>query len=180
MNVINDWVWGPPLLILMLFVGVYLTILLKGVQFRYLWYAHKLAFTRHDDGAQGDISHFQALMTALAATIGIGSITGVATAVAIGGLGAIFWMWVAALFGMATKYAEAILAIKYRVIDEHQEMCGGPMYYLERGFKNKTLAVLFAGMAAITALGTGNMVQSNSVVIYNGKSERFIAPKIII
>lgn len=163
METINEWVWGPPLLILMVFVGLYLTIRLKGLQFRYLWYAHKLAFTRHDDKAQGDISHFQALMTALAATIGIGSITGVATAVAIGGVGAIFWMWIAGLVGMATKYAEAILAIKYRVIDEHNEMCGGPMYYLEKGMKSKFLAVLFAIMGAVTALGTGNMVQSNSV-----------------
>lgn len=163
MDVINNWVWGPPLLVFLIFVGVYLTIRLRGLQFRYLWYAHRLAFTRHDDGAQGDITHFQALMTALAATIGIGSITGVATAVAIGGLGSIFWMWVAALVGMATKYSEAILAIKYRIIDEHNQMCGGPMYYLEKGLKSKFLGVMFAVLAAIAALGTGNMVQSNSV-----------------
>ena len=105
-------------------------------------------------------------MTALAATIGIGSITGVATAIAIGGMGALFWMWMAGLFGMATKYGEAILAIKYRVLDEKGEMCGGPMYYLEKGVKGhfgKILAVLFAVLGAITAFGTGNMVQSNSV-----------------
>jgi len=162
-NVINDWVWGPPLLIFMVFVGVYLSIKLRGLQFRHLWYAHKLAFSRHDDGAQGDISHFQALMTALAATIGIGSIAGVATAIAIGGLGSIFWMWVAALFGMATKYAEAILAIKYRVVDEHNEMCGGPMYYLDKGLKSKFLGVSFAVLAAISAFGTGNIIQANSV-----------------
>lgn len=160
---INNWVWGPPLLILMTFVGLYLTIRLRGVQFRKLWYAHKLAFSRHDDGAEGDISHFQALMTSLAATIGIGSITGVATAIAIGGLGALFWMWIAAILGMATKFAEAILAIKYRVVDEHGEMCGGPMYYLQKGLNSNLLAYFFAIMAAITALGTGNMVQSNSV-----------------
>jgi AGCS family alanine or glycine:cation symporter len=163
MNIVNEWIWGPPLLILMVVVGLYLTIRLRGLQFRYLWYAHKLAFIRHDDKAQGDISHFQALMTALAATIGIGSITGVATAIAIGGLGALFWMWVAALMGMATKYAEAILAVKYRVIDKHGQMCGGPMYYLEEGLKSRFLGVTFAIMGAITALGTGNMVQSNSV-----------------
>jgi len=163
LNTINEWVWGPPLLILMVVVGLYLTFKLKGLQFRYLWYAHKLAFIRHDDKAQGDISHFQALMTALAATIGIGSITGVATAIALGGLGALFWMWVAALFGMATKYAEAILAVKYRIVDEHGQMCGGPMYYLEKGLGSKFLASTFAIMGAITALGTGNMVQSNSV-----------------
>lgn len=163
LDVINDWVWGPPLLILMVFVGLYVSFRLKFVQIRQLWYSHKLAFSRHDDGAEGDISHFQALMTSLAATIGIGSITGVATAIAAGGLGALFWMWMAAILGMATKYAEAILAIKYRVIDEHKEMCGGPMYYLEKGLGSKFLAVFFALMASITAIGTGNMIQSNSV-----------------
>lgn len=160
---LNNLVWGPPLLILIVVVGLYLTVITRGVQFRHLLYAHKLAFVRHDDAAQGDISHFQALMTALAATIGIGSITGVATAIATGGLGALFWMWVSAFFGMATKYGEAILAIKYRVVDENKEMCGGPMYYLERGMKSKTLAVLFAIFAMVTAIGTGNMVQANSV-----------------
>ena len=160
---INDWIWGPPLLILITFVGLYLTFRLRGIQFRRLWYAHKLAFVSDETNAKGDISHFQALMTALAATIGIGSITGVATAIAVGGLGSIFWMWVAALLGMATKYGEAILAIKYRVIDEHGEMCGGPMYYLHKGLKSKFLAIAFAVFAAVTAFGTGNMVQSNSV-----------------
>lgn len=161
----NNWIWGPPLLILLVLVGLYLTIRTRALQFRYLWYAHKLAFTRHDDTAQGDISHFQALMTALAATIGIGSITGVATAISIGGLGSLFWMWIAALVGMATKYGEAILAIKYRVSDEDGEMCGGPMYYLEKGMKAKWLGILFAFLAAITAFGTGNMVQANSVAL---------------
>ena len=162
-NILNDWIWGTPLIVLLIVVGVLITVRTRGVQFRHLFYAHKLAFVRHDDSAEGDISHFQALMTALAATIGIGSIAGVATAVASGGLGALFWMWVAAFFGMATKYGEAILAIKYRVVDENGEMCGGPMYYLERGLKSKGLAVLFAVLAAITAIGTGNMVQANSV-----------------
>jgi AGCS family alanine or glycine:cation symporter len=160
---VNNIVWGAPLLILISFVGVYLTILLKGIQFRRLFYAHKLAFSKKDHGAKGDISHFGALMTALAATIGIGSITGVATAIAIGGLGSLFWMWLAALFGMATKYAEAILALKYRTTDEKGEMCGGPMYYLHKGLNSKFLGVTFAILAAITAFGTGNMVQSNSV-----------------
>ncbi|MGD2169709.1 MAG: sodium:alanine symporter family protein [Chlamydiota bacterium] len=160
---IENWVWGAPLLLLLTAVGIYLTIVTRGVQFRYLFYSLKLAFTRHDDSAQGDISHFQALMTALAATIGIGSITGVATAVAAGGIGALFWIWVSALLGMATKYAEAILAVKYRTVDEKGEMCGGPMYYLERGLKSKFLAVFFAFVGAITAIGTGNMVQANSV-----------------
>lgn len=160
---IDQWVWGAPLLILLVAVGVYLTFLLRGIQFRYLWYSHKLAFTPHSSSAEGDISHFQSLMTALAATIGIGSITGVATAIATGGLGALFWMWIASLFGMATKYAEAILAVKYRTVDARGEMCGGPMYYLEKGLKAKWLALVFAALGAITACGTGNMVQANSV-----------------
>ena len=161
---LNAWIWGPPLLILLVVVGIYLTLKTRGVQFRYLVYAHKLAFTPHqNENAEGDISHFQALMTALAATIGIGSITGVATAIAIGGLGSLFWMWVAALIGMATKYGEAILAIKYRVVDEKGEMCGGPMYYLRAGLNSRFLAGAFAIFGAVTALGTGNLVQSNSV-----------------
>jgi alanine or glycine:cation symporter, AGCS family len=163
LDIVDQWVWGPPLLILLVLVGGYLTLRLKGLQFRYFWYAHKLAFTRRDDHAQGDISQFQALMTALATTIGIGSITGVATAIATGGVGALFWMWVTALFGMATKYAEAVLAVKYRIVDEKGEMSGGPMYYLERGLKLKWLAILFCIFGAIAAFGTGNMVQTNSV-----------------
>ena len=164
-NTVFNWVWSPPLLILILVVGLYLTIVTRGVQFRYLWYAHKLAFTRQDDQAEGDISHFQALMTALSGTIGIGSITGVATAIAIGGPGALFWMWMAALLGMATKFGEAILAIKYRTVDENGEMCGGPMYYIERGMNWKWMGRLFAIFGVITAIAFGNMVQSNSVVL---------------
>ena len=163
LNIINDLVWGPPLIIFILLVGVYLSFKTKFLPIRYLWYAHKLAFTRNDEGAEGDISHFQALMTALAATIGIGSITGVATAIAIGGLGSLFWMWVSAFVGMATKYSEAILAIKYRVEDENNEMSGGPMYYLEKGLGNKFLAVLFAIFGTITSFGIGSTVQANSV-----------------
>ncbi|PCI78255.1 sodium:alanine symporter family protein [Candidatus Aerophobetes bacterium] len=164
-GVVNAWVWGPPLLIFLVIVGVYLTICTRGVQFRYFGYAHKLAFSRHDDNAKGDISHFEALMTCLAATIGIGSITGVATAISIGGMGAVFWMWVSALFGMATKYAEAILAIKYREVDSNGLMCGGPMYYLEKGLKSKFLGVTFAILASGAAFGIGNLVQANSVAI---------------
>jgi AGCS family alanine or glycine:cation symporter len=159
----ENWIWGAPLLILLISVGLYLTIALRGIQFRYLFYSLKLAFTRQDDKAVGDISQFQALTTALAGMIGIGSITGVATAIALGGLGSIFWMWAASLIGMASKYAEAILAVKYRTVDEKGEMCGGPMYYLEHGMKSKGLAVFFALVGAITALGTGNAVQANSI-----------------
>ncbi|OGN65259.1 MAG: transporter [Chlamydiae bacterium RIFCSPHIGHO2_12_FULL_49_9] len=160
---IENWIWGAPLLVLLTAVGLYLTIGLRGIQFRYLIYSLKLALTRQDDKAEGDISQFQSLMTALAGMIGIGSITGVATAIAIGGLGSLFWMWMASLLGMATKYAEAILAVKYRTLDEKGEMCGGPMYYLSRGLKSKWLALFFAFMGAVTALGTGNMVQANSI-----------------
>lgn len=160
---IENWIWGPPLLVLLTAVGLYLTIALKGIQFRYLAYSIKIAFTRQDDAAEGDITQFQALMTSLAGMIGIGSITGVATAIAMGGLGSLFWMWVASLLGMATKYAEAILAVKYRTLDAKGEMCGGPMYYLERGFKSKKLAIMFSLVGAIAAFGIGNMVQANSI-----------------
>ncbi|MES2273023.1 MAG: sodium:alanine symporter family protein [Chlamydiota bacterium] len=160
---IENWIWGAPLLVLLSTVGLYLTFALRGIQFRYLFYSLKLAFTRQDDKAEGDISQFQALLTALAGMIGIGSITGVATAIAMGGIGSLFWMWVASLIGMATKYAEAILAVKYRTLDEKGEMCGGPMYYLERGLKSKGLALFFAFAGGIAALGTGNMVQANSI-----------------
>ena len=160
---LNRWVWGFPLLILLLLVGGYLTVCTRGLQFRRLWYAHKCAFRSQDKSSKGDISHFQALMTALAATIGIGSITGVAMAISVGGLGSLFWMWLVALLGMATKYSEAILAVKYRVIDKSGGMCGGPMYYLERGLKKKWLGKLFAFFALMASLGIGNMVQSHSV-----------------
>ena len=160
---IENWIWGAPLLILLTVVGLYLTWVLRGIQFRYLAYSLRIAFTRQDNKAQGDISQFQALMTALAGMIGIGSITGVATAIAMGGLGSIFWMWIASLIGMATKFAEAILAVKYRTLDSKGEMCGGPMYYLEKGIKSKWLAALFALFSAVTALVTGNMVQANSI-----------------
>ncbi len=155
--------WGYPLLILLLIVSGYLTIRLRGVQFRYFWQSLKIAFVRDDSRAAGDISHFGALMTALAATIGMGSIAGVATAITVGGFGSLFWMWITAFLVMATKYAEAILAIKYRVVDAKGEMCGGPMHYLERGLKSKLLAVLFAIFGIGATFGIGNMVQSNSV-----------------
>ncbi len=161
---IYAWVWGPVLLILIMAIGIYLTIALKGLQIRYLPYALKLAFGRQHIGeGKGDISHFASLMTALAATIGIGNIAGVATAVTVGGFGAIFWMWVTALVGMAIKYAEAILAVKYRTVDANGEMCGGPMYFIEKGLGWKWLAICFAFFGAIGAFGGGNMLQANSV-----------------
>ncbi len=157
-------VWGAPLLFLIIGIGLYLTFALRGLQFRYLPYALKIAFGKDKDSeSQGDISHFQSLMTALAATIGIGNIAGVATAIASGGLGALFWMWVTALIGMSTKYAEAILAVKYRVQDKRQEMAGGPMYFIEQGLGWKWLAFLFAFFGIFASFGGGNMIQANSV-----------------
>ena len=157
--------WGPPMLILLVGTGFYLTISLRGLQFRRLWYSLWLALVRRteDTDQPGDITHFQALMTALSATVGTGNIAGVATAIAAGGPGALFWMWVTGLVGMATKYSEAVLAVKYRVTDEKGEMCGGPMYYITNGLGWKWLGTLFAVFASIAAFGIGNMVQSNSV-----------------
>lgn len=160
--VVDQWVW-QPLFIILIGTGIYMTYILRGLQFRRLFYSLKLAFTRHDDESEGDISHFQALMTALAATIGIGNIAGVATAIAMGGVGSLFWLWVTSLIGMATKYSEAILAIRYRLVDARGEMAGGPMYYIERGLGWKWLAIAFAFFGAITTLFTGNIVQSNSI-----------------
>lgn len=164
-NQVSGWIWGTPLLVLLVGTGIYLTIRLGLLQFRMLPYALKLAFTPNkNDKGKGDISHFQALMTALAATIGTGNIVGVATAVILGGPGAIFWMWMTALVGMATKYAEAVLAVKYRVQDpKNGEMSGGPMYYIEKGLGMKWLGMLFAFFGAIAAFGIGNTVQTNAV-----------------
>lgn len=159
---INSIVWGPPMLILLVGTGILLTLRLSGLQFSNLIYAHKLIF-RKNEGCEGDISNYEALTTALAATIGTGNIAGVATAIAAGGPGAIFWMWMTGLVGMATKYAEAVLAVKYRIKDENGEMAGGPMYYIEKGLGWKWMGVLFAFFGAFAAFGIGNMVQSNSV-----------------
>lgn len=162
----NAVIWGPPMLVLLVGTGVFYTVLLRGLQFRTLAHSLWLAFVkRREEGAdaRGDISHFQALMTALAATVGTGNIAGVATAIAAGGPGALFWMWMTGLFGMATKYAEAVLAVRYRVADRAGVMSGGPMYYLERGVGSRWLGVSFALFGSIAAFGIGNMVQSNSV-----------------
>lgn len=154
-------VWGAPMLILLVGTGVYLTIILKGMQFWALPHALKLIFKKEDD-AEGEISHFAALMTALAATVGIGNIVGVATAITLGGPGAVFWMWVTGLVGMATKYSEAILAVKYRQSGSNG-MKGGPMYYLTYGAKLPKLGMAFAIFTACAAFGIGNMTQSNAV-----------------
>jgi alanine or glycine:cation symporter, AGCS family len=153
-------VWGPIMLTLLVGTGLYLTILLKGMQFRVLPHALSLIF-RKDKSDEGDISHFAALMTALAATVGIGNIVGVATAITFGGPGAVFWMWVTGLVGMATKYSEAVLAVKYREKGPHG-MRGGPMYYLSKGAGLPWLGTLFAIFTACAAFGIGNMTQANS------------------
>ncbi len=168
LNRLNDVVWGPFLLIpLLLLTGLYLTIVLRAIQFHKLAYALWLALIRRKEhGAAGDISHYQALTTALAATIGTGNIAGVATAITLGGPGALFWMWVTGLVGMATKYAEAFLGVKYRRTDARGEQSGGPMFYLSQGIGGRlgaTLGISFAIFAAVAAFGIGNMVQSNSV-----------------
>ena len=166
----DNIVWGPVMLVLLVGTGIWLTLILRGLQFSMLFYALKQAFRPHpkkDDGSdhEGDVSHFGALMTALSATIGTGNIAGVATAVVTGGPGAVFWMWITAIFGMATKYGEGVLAVKYRVINSKGEMSGGPMYYIENGLgkKWKWLAFLFAFFGVMASFGIGSTVQANSV-----------------
>jgi AGCS family alanine or glycine:cation symporter len=164
LNTIKDIVWGPPLLLLLIGTGIYLTVILKGVQFRCLGYAIKEIFRKRETkGIQGDISQFDALMTSLAGAIGTGTIVGVATAITVGGIGAMFWMWITAFVGMATKYAESLLAVKFRSADKRGDMMGGPMQYMERGLGWRWLALLFALFGSIAAIGTGNLVQVNSI-----------------
>ncbi|MBI6630669.1 alanine/glycine:cation symporter family protein [Pontibaca salina] len=168
LNQIGGIVWGPFLLIpLLLGTGVYLTFRLGGIQFIRLGAALRLGLLkRKDDTIDGDISQFQALTTAMAATVGTGNIVGVATALAVGGPGALFWMWITALVGMATKYSEAFLAVRYRVTDAAGEKSGGPQYYLQRGINNgfgKFLALSFAIFATIACFGIGNLTQGNAI-----------------
>jgi len=158
---LSSILWGPWMLVLLVGTGIWLTILLKGIQFRLLPYALRLTFSRERTG-KGDVSHFGALMISLAATIGVGNIAGVATAVAMGGPGAVVWMWITALFGMATKYAEGFLAVRYRQVNHKGEISGGPMYYLETGLGWKWLSVWFAVCGALASFGIGNMVQANT------------------
>jgi len=158
---ISDAVWGVPLLVLLFGTHVFLTFRLKIIQ-RWLPTAIKLSFKRTAEGT-GDVSHFGALTTALAATIGTGNIVGVATAVAAGGPGAVLWMWLTGVFGIATKYAEALLAVKYRIRTPQGMMAGGPMYVLERGLGARWLGLVFAALTAVAAFGIGCMVQANSI-----------------
>ncbi|HEP1809982.1 TPA: sodium:alanine symporter family protein [Streptococcus suis] len=165
MQNINNFVWGPPLLLLLVGTGVYLTLRLGVFQIGKLPTAFRLIFSS-DQSGQGDVSSFAALCTALAATVGTGNIVGVATAITTGGPGALFWMWVAAFFGMATKYAEGFLAIKYRTKDANGQVAGGPMHYITLGMgkKWKPLAVFFAISGVLVALlGIGTFSQVNSI-----------------
>ncbi len=164
---LNAILWGAPSLILLTGTGLFLTFVLKGMQFTKLIHAFKLAFVpnKKEAESEGDISNFKALMTSLAGMIGNGNIAGVATAVTLGGPGAIFWMWVVGLLGMTTKYAEALLAMKFRVQNDKGEYSSGPMYYIEKGLGHrfKFLAIAFAIFGAFAALGIGNSVQSNTI-----------------
>lgn len=163
---IDSIVWGPPLIILLLGTGIFLSLRLGMIQVVKLPMALRLIFKAQNKG-EGDVSSFRSLCVALAATVGTGNIVGVATAIKLGGPGALFWMWLAAFFGMATKYAEGLLAIKYRTIDTNGEVAGGPMYYIERGLgqKWKPLAIFFAMAGVLVALlGIGTFPQVNAVI----------------
>lgn len=160
---INDIVWGPPMLVLLVGTHIFLTFKLKGIQ-RYTFKGIKLSLAKLSEGeGEGDVSHFGALTTALAATVGTGNIVGVATAVGLGGPGAVFWLWITGVFGIATKYAETLLAVKYRTKNALGQMAGGPMYVLERGLGMKWLGIIFAFFTAVAGFGIGVTVQSNSI-----------------
>ena len=166
LNEIDAFVWGPPLLVLLVGTGILLTFRLKLLQVFKLPQALGLIFSAKNDGS-GDVNSFKALCTALAATVGTGNIVGVATAIKAGGPGALFWMWMAAFFGMATKYSECLLAVKYRTVDANGNISGGPMYYIENGLgkKYKPLAVVFAVFGVLCAyFGIGTFAQVNSIV----------------
>ncbi|NTU91597.1 MAG: sodium:alanine symporter family protein [Chlorobiaceae bacterium] len=158
---ISDLVWGVPLLVALFGTHLFLTFRLGIIQ-KHIPHAIRISFTRSSEG-EGEISHFGALVTALAATIGTGNIVGVATAIAAGGPGAVLWMWLTGVFGIATKYGEAVLSVKYRTVDADGSVSGGPMYVIEKALGQKWLAVLFAVFTAVAAFGIGNMVQANSI-----------------
>ncbi|HZH94171.1 MAG TPA: sodium:alanine symporter family protein [Tissierellaceae bacterium] len=165
-SAVNSFVWGPPMLFLLVGTGVYLTIGTKFFSILKLGYVLRntlLKIFSKDQAGEGEITPFQAVATALAATVGTGNIAGVATAIALGGPGAVFWMWVSAVFGMATKFGEVVLSINYREKTQDGRFVGGPMYYIANGLNLKWLATVFAVFGALAAFGIGNMVQSNSV-----------------
>lgn len=160
---LSEWLWGWPMIIMLLGTHIYLTIILRFPQ-RKIFKAIRLSISR-DSAAKGDISQFGALATALAATIGTGNIVGVAIAVSLGGPGAVFWCWICGVFGMATKYGEGLLAVKYRVRSDDGRMLGGPMYALERGLGMKWLGIVFALLTAVASFGIGCSVQSNAIAL---------------
>ena len=162
---INGFVWGPVMLTLLLGTGIFLTIGLKGMTISHIPYAFKQLFKGRQGSGDGEISPFNALMTSLSSTIGMGNIAGVATAIGLGGPGALFWMWCAAFVGMATKYAEAVLAVNYRETDEAGRKVGGPMYYIKNGLGDnwKWLGGAFALFGSLAGFGLANTVQSNAV-----------------
>ncbi|MFP4163885.1 MAG: alanine/glycine:cation symporter family protein [Chitinispirillaceae bacterium] len=161
LSAVNEQLWGPPMLILLVGTHIFLTFRLGFIQ-RFVFRGIRLSLEKKAEGA-GDISHFGALATSLAATIGTGNIVGVATAVAAGGPGAVFWMWISGVFGIATKYAEAFLSVRYRITLPNGQMAGGPMYVLERGLKSRPLGLLFAFFTSVAAFGIGNTVQSSAI-----------------
>ena len=160
---LNGYLWGPPMLVILFGTHIFLTLRLRFIQ-RHMLLAIKLSFKKEGEG-NGDISHFGSLTTALAATIGTGNIVGVATAVALGGPGAVLWCWLTGVFGIATKYGEAVLAVRYREKTSDGTMLGGPMYALAKGLNARWLAVLFCIFTALAAFGIGNMVQANSIAV---------------
>lgn len=161
---VDGYIWGPPLIIFLLGTGIFLTLRYKFIQIRKFRHGVDLITGRYEDPKdEGEITHFQALSAALSATIGTGNIAGVATAIASGGPGAVFWMWVTGALGMVNKYNSALLGLNFRKIDKDGIASGGPMYYLEKGLKQKWLGVLFAFFAAVASFGIGDMVQANSV-----------------
>ena len=167
LNTVSGIIWGPMMLMLLVGVGIYLTVGLRAIPWRRLGYSVRLLWQGRvpEPGNEGDIPPFHALMTALSATVGIGNVAGVATAIYLGGPGAVFWMWITALFGMATKYGEAVLAVRFREVDELGHHVGGPMYYIRNGLgpRWQWLAMLFSVFGMVAALGVGNAVQANTV-----------------
>lgn len=164
LNSFDSFMWGPVTICLLVGTGILVAFMVRFIQIRYFIYAWKLISGKFDNpDDKGEVTHFQALSTALSATIGTGNIAGVGTAIAIGGPGAVFWMWVTAFFGMGLKYAECLLALNFRTIHKDGSVGAGPMYYLEKGLGKKWLGVAFAFFATIASFGIGNMVQANSV-----------------
>lgn len=168
-SAVNGFIWGVPAMILILGVGLYLSVTTGFIQIRKFGYAMKTIFSKifsKDKAAKGAMSPFQAVCTALAATVGTGNIAGVAGAIAIGGPGAVFWMWISALFGMCTKFSEVTLAVKYREVNKHGDYVGGPMYYIKNGLGKKWiwLAYLFSGFGVLATFGIGNTTQVNTIV----------------